>query len=65
MNNKTWNSDLRLEGKTVIITGASSGIGKCAAKDLYKRGNLFLHYHFFITANIHLLKMCMRITIFF
>ncbi|XP_039289383.1 retinol dehydrogenase 12 [Nilaparvata lugens] len=33
-----WQTDKRLDGKTAVITGASSGIGKYVALDLYRRG---------------------------
>ncbi|KAL7840818.1 hypothetical protein AOLI_G00261410 [Acnodon oligacanthus] len=35
---KSWSSDVQLDGKTAIVTGANSGIGKETAKDLARRG---------------------------
>lgn len=42
MGSKEYKSDVTLYGKTAIVTGANTGIGKEVAKDLSKRGLITL-----------------------
>jgi len=42
MGGKIYSGEERIPGRTVIITGATSGIGKEAAKELADRGELLV-----------------------
>ena len=44
--NRSCQSKLRLVGKTIIITGANTGIGKETARDLYRRGTFMIIINF-------------------
>jgi len=41
--NKMCTSKVRHDGKTAVITGANSGIGKETARDFYRRGKLIFN----------------------
>lgn len=40
--NAKCTSNARLDGKTVVITGCNTGIGKETVQDFYRRGNCIL-----------------------
>jgi len=46
-------SNARLDGKTVVITGASGGIGKETARNFYGRGNILKKMIFYPSDNLN------------
>lgn len=53
MGGPRYKGEERIAGKTVIVTGANTGIGKETARELARRGRLF-HSTIFIS----ILKKC-------
>ena len=53
---KTWDPNalnVNLKGKTILVTGANSGLGKVVALEVAKRGRINFCVHFLFITSLH------------